>query len=505
VAVTGFNPARITRDKEAQVMPRHLPRFGPILARNTATAILVAVALAPRATAQSADAAEGTSAASAPAPKLTNLRYDEDYSYLRNPANHTGAWWERFKYIPLDAKGGAYLALGLELRLREEAYRNFNWGEVPVDNYQWYRLLPYADLHLGPNLRLFGQLIGAWATGKESNVTGVDETGFEFLQGFADLKLPLGDGTDLTLRGGRQLLSYGSERLISLRYGPNVLRSFDAGLASVQAAPWRVDAFYARPVRNKIESFNDRFNPDQSLGSIYATRQLNEISPQSGLDLYYIGSRNADVEFNQGSGEEVRHTVGSRLFGAAQGWDWNFEGMVQFGRFDGGSIRAWSVASDTGYTFDSLPFSPRLGLRANVISGDRNPNDPDLQTFNPLFPRGKYFGESGLIGPYNLINAHPTLTLHLDEHWTLEGAAVFYWRESLGDGIYDVGGNLVRPSDRSRSRYIGTQADVVLGWEPVRWFTAELAYSVFVPGQFIAETGPSKTAHFVGLEAVVKF
>lgn len=195
----------------------------------------------------------------------------------------------------------------------------------------------------------------------------------------------------------------------------------------------------------------------------------------------------------------------SRFFGKAQGWDWNFEGMFQFGSFDGGNIRAWSVASDTGYTFDDVSFSPRVGLRANIISGDRNPTNPDLQTVNALFPRGKYFGEIGLIGPYNLIDVHPNLTPHLNDQWTLSGAAVFYWRESLGDGIYDTFGGLVRPSDNSRARYIGTQADVVLGWEPTRWFSAELAYSVFASGQFIKDTGPSRTAHFVGFEAVVKF
>jgi hypothetical protein len=405
----------------------------------------------------------------------------------------------------LDPTGTSYLTLGAELRFREEAYWNFNWGEVPVDNYQWYRMLPYADLHLGPNVRLFGQIIGAWATGKETDVTGVDETGLELLQGFGELKLPLSEDATLTLRGGRQLLSYGSERLISLRYGPNVLRSFDAGLATIESGPWRVDTFYARPVRNKVDSFNDRFNEDQSVWSVYATRTLEEISPSSGLDLYYIGYRNLDAEFNQGSGDEVRHTLGSRFFGKAQGWDWNFEGMLQFGSFDGGNIQAWSVASDTGYTFEDATFSPRVGVRANVISGDRNPNNPDLQTFNALFPRGKYFGEIGLIGPYNLINVHPNLTLHLNDQWTLSGAAVFYWRESLGDGIYDSGGGLVRPSDNSRARYIGTQADIVLGWEPTRWFSAELAYSVFAPGQFIKDTGPSKTAHFVGFETVVKF
>ncbi|OSI65584.1 hypothetical protein BSZ21_20915 [Bradyrhizobium canariense] len=436
----------------------------------------------------------GTEDAHVTSLKTTNLRYDEDYSYLRNPAKRTGAWWERYKYVPLSFSDDAYLTLGLELRFREEAYRQFNWGELSVNEYQWYRTLPYADLHFGSNLRLFGQVIGAWVTDKET-VGGIDATGAELLQGFADIKLPLVSGTDLTLRGGRQLLSYGTERLISLRYGPNVPRSFDTALASIQSAPWRVDALYARPVRNLVGSFNDRFDPDRSLWSIYATGQFSEISSKPGFDLYYIGYQNAVAEFNQGRGEELRHTIGSRFFGASTGWDWNFEGMAQFGHFGSGDIRAWSIASDTGYTFAGVTFSPRFGLRANIISGDRNPNDPVLETFNPLFPKGKYFGEIGLIGPYNLINAHPTLTLQLDTQWTLDLASVFYWRESLGDGIYGPGGNLLRRSDDSRSRYIGTQTDVILGWQPVAWFIAALSYSVFVPGQFIRDTGPYKTAH----------
>ncbi|CAN7332835.1 hypothetical protein [Mesorhizobium sp. LjNodule214] len=36
------------------------------------------------------------------------------------------------------------------------------------------------------NMRLFDQTIGARAIGKETNVTDMDETGFETLQGFAD-------------------------------------------------------------------------------------------------------------------------------------------------------------------------------------------------------------------------------------------------------------------------------------------------------------------------------
>ncbi len=83
------------------------------------------------------------------APKIHNARYPEDYSYLRTKSNRIGAWWEPFKYIPLNASGTINMTLGLELRFRLEDYRNVNWGEFPVDSYQWYRALPYVDLRLG--------------------------------------------------------------------------------------------------------------------------------------------------------------------------------------------------------------------------------------------------------------------------------------------------------------------------------------------------------------------
>lgn len=475
---------------------------GRRLAVFAATVALIVVAISADASAQSPDA---PGQAASPPPRLTPLRYDEDYSYLRDAPNRTGAWWERFKHIALDPARNSHLSFGMELRFRTEMYWNFNWGEVARDSYEWYRALPYADLHLGSNVRLFGQLIGAWSTGGETPVSGVEDTGFELLQGFAEFKVPLDGGADIMLRGGRQILSYGSERLIGARWGPNVPRSFDAGLSSLLAPPWRVDAFYARPVHNRIGSFNDSFDQNKSLWSVYATRSLREISPVSGIDLYYIGYWNAEAEFEQGIGNELRHTLGSRLFGGKDGWDWNFEAAFQFGQFNAESISAWSVASDTGYTFLQMPFTPRIGLKANIISGDSSPDSPVLGTFNPMFPKGNYFGTIGLIGPYNLINVHPSLSLRLSEQWTLQGAAVLYWRESLGDGLYNAAGNLVRPASGSPARYIGTQADVALAWEPRRWLSLGATYSLFLPGPFIAETGPSQTVHFIALEALIRF
>jgi Alginate export len=54
-------------------------------------------------------------------------------------------------------------------------------------------------------------------------------------------------------------------------------------------------------------------------------------------------------------------------------------------------LNAWAVQTETGYTFP-VRFTPRLALRADVASGGQHPNGGSLNTFNPLFPRGAYFG-----------------------------------------------------------------------------------------------------------------
>src|SRR5262249_42032351 len=161
----------------------------------------------------------------------TPCRSDEDYSYLADPGNRRGDWWEPLVYLPLSADGRTTLSTGLELRLHYESYENDAWSQTPEadHDYVWWRALPYVALqHDG--LRLFTQLIAATEYGDEAGTSPIDEDRADFLQAFAELRTGFGQDSarGLELRAGRQVLSYGSERLIGPRYGPNVLQSFDA-------------------------------------------------------------------------------------------------------------------------------------------------------------------------------------------------------------------------------------------------------------------------------------
>lgn len=81
------------------------------------------------------------------------------------------------------------------------------------------------------------------------------------------------------------------------------------------------------------------------------------------VDFYYLGFFDAAATYNSGTGRELRHTIGFRFFGSKEvrggTFDWNYEAILQFGSFDSqrgnGSILAWSVGTETGYTLRYPP------------------------------------------------------------------------------------------------------------------------------------------------------
>jgi hypothetical protein len=394
-------------------------------------------------------------------------------------------------------------SFGLELRARYEGFENNFWGDAdPADDgYLWLRALPNADVKAGP-VRAYVQLAATQARGVGLGEGPVDTTGWDRLQSFVEVTLPAGEEAGVTLQGGRALTPLGSERLVARRYGPNVPQAFDGLRATVRTARLKVELLNLRPVAVTPGNFDDRPSRTRSLQGVYAVADLGE---GMGLDLYWLDYANDRARFAQGSGRERRDTYGARFFGARGGWSWNWEAMVQRGRFGDDAIAAWSVGTETGHRFENARLKPALRLRANYVSGDRDPNDGKLGTFNALFPKGKYFGELSPIGPYNIANISPTVSLDLGDGVGLDLSAAAYWRASTRDGLYDVPGQLIRQSGGSRARFVGVQAEAAMTWQVDERLALTGSLSVFAPGRFLRQTGPSDAIGMIGAEAMWSF
>jgi hypothetical protein len=319
-------------------------------------------------------------------PPFAGLRFEEDWRPYCAGATGDPA------FMPTKCIGlgkNTLLSLGGELRLRGEAVDNPDLGLGPAhDGALLARALLHADLRVGSTVRLFAQFGSIFAAGRASGDGPTDEDRLDLMQGFVDLSAPV-TGGEATLRAGRQELALGSSRLVSVRESPNVRRSFDGLRGLWRAGETRLDLLYLQPVSLRRGVFDDRSDDGQALWGAYLTIPL-ATAREAGVDLYYLGYRRSDAVFAEGVARERRHSLGARLFGRSGALDWDIEAVRQFGSFGGDDIDAWTIASDVGWTFADLTWSPRVGLKADLASGDRRPGDGKLGTFDALYPKLPY-------------------------------------------------------------------------------------------------------------------
>lgn len=437
----------------------------------------------------------------APAYKL--FRFDEDYRYLRDPGNRRD-FWDALKYVPLGDDPGWFLSFGGEIRERFEYYSHPGLGlqgQSP-NAYLLQRLLLHADLHAGDYVRAFVQLGSHLAPWKDFAAPPYLDA-LDVQQAFVDLRLPLGITADPVLRVGRQEMAYGSQRLVSIRDAPNVRRNFDGLRLGGTVGDVRIDLFAAHPVQQRSGVFDDSGDTTQGFWGAYATMPLDVVSG-GGLDLYYLGYANQQARFAAGTGGEWRHTIGARFFGATAGWDWDWEVLGQFGIFAAQNIRAWGISTDTGYSFGLGRWSIRIGLRADIGSGDDNLRDGTLGTLNPLFPKLAYFNQAALLGPSNVMDLQPMLTIRPSQNLALTVGYDFLWRTTTADAIYTGTGIPIAGTAGQPDRYTGSQVAVDVAWQVDRHFQIGLGYVHLSAGNPLRQAG-GRDVDFVYFSGTYRF
>ncbi|OPC05060.1 hypothetical protein BAS09_05110 [Elizabethkingia ursingii] len=435
-------------------------------------------------------------------PVFKLMRYDEDYSFLKDSVRST---YEAVKYIPISQNQKTYLSLGGEARAEFVDFNNEDWGRLGIGGnpFLLQRYNIHADLHLGKRVRIFGQLRSAWESGRKNGPRAIDEDHLNIQNLFVDVDIIQNKKTKLTLRAGRQELNYGSGRLISVREGPNLRLYFDGVKLMYKKGNFSSDAFAMADSKTGTGAFDNRSTKKANLWGSYNTF----IFPKSGnLELYYLGIHRANIAFEDGLSNENRHTMGARFWRYGGGFIYNLEAAYQFGKFGNGNISAWTGSLDIGYLFENVKGQPTINLRNDYISGDSRKGDGMLQTFNPIYPKGGYFGFSPQIGPVNLIDIHPYATYNITDKMVVQADIVFNWRYSLNDGIYRPSGSLNLPSSASEKRYIGTAFLGNLTYNINRFLSSTTGIQYFKTGSFINDViSNHKDGLFINTRLVFKF
>ena len=425
------------------------------------------------------------------------LRYDEDWTFLRDPRKRRDVW-DPLKYVPLNRPETAYVSFGGETRERYEYYSSVGFGRGPTDRDGYFleRTLLHADAHFGDGARLFAQFGSSEEDGRKGGPRPFDRDTRDVVQLFADGRLKLTPQDAVTLRVGRQQMSFGSARLVGTGEGLNVLTRFDGAHAILQTRTWRVDAFDTRTTASSYGIADGAAQYKRLLWGVYGTNPT-QFGRTNGLDVYYLDFNSRSEIYTSGTGREERRTGGVRLFGQNGPIDYNNELIYQWGRFQGGDIDAYSIQTDNGITARRWHLSPRLGLRLDMATGDRNPADHGLQTFNPLFVAPNYYNQSSLAGVRNFVDVHPTLDLHPAKTVGVLLDWDFFWRESLKDGLYGpTGTGILAAASGSESKFVGSTPNAQATWNADRHVTLIADYARFYPGGFLKDSRLNKTVDY---------
>ena len=439
-------------------------------------------------------------------PRYQTLRFEEDWSVLCDQADED--LFDPIKCVELTDDGSIWASFGGQLRERVELWDDFLFGATGSadqdDVYLLSRIRAHMDLHLTDIFRVFVEAKSALATDRDlpGGTRPTDVDSLDLQNAFGDVRLGLAEDDAFTIRGGRHELLFGDERLVGPVDWSNTRRTFDGISMIADIGGWRFTGFYTAPVEIQKHNFNEADEDQQFWGFHAAGEGIFGPDMGGGLDFYWLGLERENQVFNLDAGEEDRHTVGMRFYGLIPDTmvDYEIEGAYQFGDVSGADISAFMVTAEAGVALPGAPAELRLEGGFDYASGDDEPGDGDVETFNQLFPTGhKHLGYADVIGRQNIVDFRGRATLvpvgelkaTIDTHYFLLA--------SDDDALYDASGNIVRAGGLDGSNEVGWELDLTLAHPIGRHLVASGGYSHFFAGEMIEDTGPDDDIDFAYL------
>jgi len=336
---------------------------------------------------------------------------------------------------------------------------------------------------------LFSQLKSGVLSGTEKyTLSDKDVLGIHQL--FLNKYLPLG----FRVRVGRQELWYGSARLLGPQNAANVRRTFDGLQFRYASQNTKTDLLLMSNTPNGFGVFDNRLTLERLLWGIYHLHAIDNWNKKLEryrlyrIELYYLGVHNRRTLWGEKQGQELRHSLGSRLSSNTR-LRLDNEATFQFGKFGKDPIRAWSVASTMTYPLLLKEYNHTLGIEASLSSGARG---EQVTGFSPLYPEAGYFGMWKWIGGANATQAKlffesKFFTRKYRKVLKVRPSVEGFWRTSLQDGVYAPEGMLLVANEDAKNAFVGLQTGAVMEIWLGRHGTLGASYFYFKPGDVALE------------------
>lgn len=436
------------------------------------------------------------------AQNIARLRFDDDFTYLIADSLKT-TWKEKIKNRSL----GSHFqwSLGGEWREQYQSYEHVNFGEVPADfltdspHQLMHRILFHANLTYKKTFRVFAQLNNTARFLNPNPITSqIDQNLLSIHQLFMDFKFK----NHWVFRVGQQEYSYGLERFVASREGPNTRLNFQ-GLSLKYISPRnKLDIFTSSPMKMNPGVFDD-LPSSESLSGIYFLHSSSK--SRNNMDLYYFNLESNLRQYMFKKGNEIRHTFGARLYNSLGSWNYDLEFAKQSGSFEHLSISSFMAVWD----FNVSPIRHfYIGFSGNYASGDKSNTDNELNTFNTLYARPP-FGQTVSLNISNTVNISPYFRFQHTNKWlaTLRGS--FITRESVADGIFTPNMTPLRPilgkNMNSNANKVGNIFALDANYFPTKNISLQFELGYCVAGDYMSDTGNGRNVLYFALKNAFKF
>lgn len=194
-----------------------------------------------------------------------------------------------------------------------------------------------------------------------------------------------------------------------MRDGANNRRSHDALRVMGQFGHWDGGLFIGYALREQFGYFGDTRNRDFRYRGAHLGYRWGGGPKSLRLEGMFISSDRVTLQFNNlPPGRDERKTLSVRAVALKNNWSLDVDRQQQWGNYGNLDIDAHFTTATLAHSWNE-GWKPRLALRIDRGSGDKDPNDNKAGAFAPLFPRPKTY--NGDLGYQNLTSVQSTLSV----------------------------------------------------------------------------------------------
>lgn len=406
---------------------------------------------------------------------------------LRVPASNPGGWL--FPVTQLDRELPSWLQFGGQFRDRVEGQIGFHYA--PTDD-----VYDLTQLRLGIYIQptSWFKIVAVTQDSRVFfNQHVPNSPPYQNIWDIREAYATIGnaDSSWITATVGREIFSFGDERVIGPSDWLNMGRTFDTARVDLHANGLQLAVFAASVIIAR-DGVIDHHIQGNNLYGMYAS--LNKLIPHAMLEPYLlwrvapVGLRLSENGSGVGALSEV--TGGARLAGTAGPIDFDIEMNKQTGSLGPKTIDAWAGHWNAGYVIQKTAVKPRLFFEYNYASGNKNPNGSTWGTHDQIFPSSHdKMDFADQFGWRNIRDLRIGVQEKLGRIWTLNQGVDNPWLASKYDAMYSSSGAVsVSAHPNVTSTHAGTELELIAECKQNKHITYGFGWVHLFPGGFLNQT-----------------